>query len=77
MQKIDIEKYNKTLGKYIKRVRESKGISQMSLSQNLITQSLLSQLENNGKNVNKLLLNRLAQRLGIDTQSFADFGNLI
>lgn len=61
--------YDKSLGNFIRKIREEKGISQTAITKNLMAQTSLSSLELKGELPGKLLLDALVQRLGVSTDS--------
>ncbi|WP_066297570.1 helix-turn-helix domain-containing protein [Bacillus sp. FJAT-29937] len=59
-----------TIGERIKKLRKKANISQKALSYNICSQSEISRIENNSINPSSFILQKIAERLGVNVEYF-------
>ena len=71
---LDKQEFQIALGKRIRQLRESKGISQVALSHLIeIERSNMSRIESGNTNPTSFLLYKIAQKLGVEPSELLNF----
>lgn len=74
---LDKQEFQIALGKRIRQLRESKGISQVVLSHLIeIERSNMSRIESGNTNPTSFLLYKIAQKLGVEPSELLNFNGL-
>ena len=73
MERLKMDKFNKKIGKRIKKIREDKGLSQQILAERIgLNRVSLSQIENGQRTINAEEISKLAKFFNISSDILLD-----